>query len=152
MLNTEELLNTTVDSQLDEFLEPCPAGEYLAIAGKPSVNTFTYKKGDRAGETGYQLVIRWEIQDEAVKKQLDRDTVSVRQSTLLDITPDGTGLDVSKGKNIGLGQIRSALGQNQEGQPWSFNMIEGQPATIKVKSGMYNDRVTAEVEAIRAPE
>ena len=149
-LNTEEFLQQTTDQTLDEFLEPCPAGEYVAIAGRPSIASFVYKKGEHTGETGYRMVIRWEIQDDEVKRQLDRDTVSVSQSILLDLTPDGQGLDMGKGKNVSLGQLRGALGQNKPGETWNPGMIEGQPAKLKIKAGVYNDRVTAEVDAVTA--
>ena len=96
------------------------------------------------------MVIKWDIQDEEAKKIVERETLSVTQSILLDLTPDGTGMDMGKGKNIGLGQIRTALGQNQPGAQWSPAMIEGQPAKLKVKAGMYQDRVTAEVQAVTA--
>lgn len=150
-INPEEFLQTTTEVALDDVIDPCPPGEHLCIAGKPEVATFTYKKGENEGQTGYRMIIKWDVQDEAVKQQLDRSKVTVTQSVLLDVTPDGNGLDFSKGKNIGLGQIRTALGQNTPGQPWSPVMIEGQPAKVKVKAGVYNDRVTAEVSGVTAP-
>ena len=149
-LNTEEFLQTTTDAALDDKLDPCPPGEFIAIAGKPEIKDFEYKSGDRAGETGYRMVIKWDVQDEEARKAVDREKLSVTQSILLDLTPDGAGLDMGKGKNIGLGQIRTALGQNTPGAAWSPAMIEGQPATIKVKSGVYQDRVTAEIQAVTA--
>lgn len=150
-LNTEEFLQTTTDAALDDHLDPCPPGEFLAIAGKPEIKDFEYKRGDHVGETGYRMVVKWDIQDEEAKKSVDRETLSVTQSILLDLTSDGTGLDMGKGKNIGLGQIRTALGQNSPGAPWSPAMIEGQPAKLKIKAGVYLDRVTAEVGAVTAP-
>lgn len=150
-LNTEEFLQVTTDEALDDHLDPCPPGEHLCIAGKPEVRKFQYKSGDREGEDGYRMVIKWDVQSDEVKQLLDRETVSVTQSVLLDITPEGN-LDMGKGKNIGLGAIRTALGQNTPGAPWSPAMIEGQPAKIAVKAGMYNDRVTAEVAGVTAPQ
>lgn len=150
-LNTEEFLQTTTDSALDDHLDPCPPGEWLAIAGKPEIADFVFSKGEHKGETGYRMVIKWGIQDEGAKAAVERDTLSVTQSVLLDLTDDNTGLDMGKGKNIGLGQIRAALGQNKPGADWSPAMIEGQPAKIKVKAGIYNERVTAEVVAVTAP-
>lgn len=147
-INTEEFLQQTTESALDDHLDPCPPGDWLAQAGKPQIHSFVYKQGEREGETGYRMAIRWEIQDQEVKDQLDRDTVSVTQSILLDLTPDGQGLDFGKGKNIGLGQIRTALGQNEPGDPWSPIMIEGQLAKLSIKAGMYNDRVTAEIVGV----
>ena len=149
-LSTEEFLQTTTEAALDDRLDPCPAGEWLAQAGKPEIKSFTYKSGDREGEEGYRMVIKWDIQDQAAKDQVDRDNLSVTQSILLDLTPDKSGLDLGKGKNIGLGQIRTALGQNKDGQAWSPAMIEGQIAKLKVSAGMYQDRVTAEVSAVTA--
>lgn len=149
-LNTEEFLQTTTSDVLDDHLDPCPAGEWLAIAGKPEIKDFVFAKGDHKGETGYRMVVKWDIQDDEAKQQVDRDKLSVTQSILLDLTDDGTGLDMGKGKNIGLGAIRTALGQNEPGADWSPAMIEGQPAKLKVKAGVYEDRVTAEVQAITA--
>ncbi len=149
-LNTEQFLQTTTSEALDERLDPCPPGEWLAVAGKPEVRDFTYKSGDREGETGYRMVIRWAIQDQEAKDAVDRDSLSVTQSILLDLNESLDGLDFGKGKNIGLGQIRAALGQNEPGESWSPAMIEGQLAKLQVKAGMYNDQVTAEVGGITA--
>jgi len=150
-LNTEEFLQTTTDSALDDHLEPCPPGEWLALVGKPAIYDFVYSKGDHQGETGYRMSIKYQIQDQAVFDICDRDKVSVTQSILLDLTEDATGLDMGKGKNIGLGQLRAALGQNKPGEAWSPAMLEGQPVKVKVKAGVYEDRVTAEVAAVTAP-
>ena len=150
MLNTDEFLQTVTEEALDDTLIPCPPGEWIGIASKPVVKQFEYKAEDRKGETGYRLVINWAIQDQEPKDVCGRDKVSVTQSLLLDITEDGSGIDMGKGKNIGLGKVRTALGQNVPGQPWAPAMIEGQPAKIKVKAGIYNDNATAEVEAVTA--
>ena len=150
-LNTEEFLQTTTGDVLDDHLDPCIPGEWLFIAGKPSIASFVYKTGDREGETGYRMVLPWTCQAQEVLDALDRERVTVTQSVLLDLTDDGTGLDMGKGKNITLGQIRTALGQNVAGADWSPAMIEGQPAVLKIRAGVYEDRATAEVQSARAP-
>lgn len=152
MLNTEEFLQTTTSSELDDHLEPCPPGEWLAITGKPAIHDFIFSKGDRVGEKGYRMTIQYVIQDQAVLDHCQREKVSVTASILLDLTEDGTGLDMGKGKNIGLGQIRTALGQNEAGAEWSPAMIEGQPIKVKVKADIYEERATAKVSAVTAPE
>lgn len=151
-LNTEEFLQTTTADALDDHLEPCPPGEWLAIVGKPAIYDFVYKSGDRKGETGYRMSIKYTIQDQEVKDHCERDVVSVTASILLDLTEDATGLDMGKGKNIGLGAIRTALGQNSPGDEWSPAMLEGQPIRVKVAAGIYEDRVTAEVKGVTAPQ
>jgi len=149
-LNTEEFMQTTTEDVLDDHLEPCPAGEWLALLEDFEVLDFEFKSGERKGETGYRLAIKWDVQEEEVKKICDREKVTVRQSLLLDITEDGQGLDMGKGRNIGLGQLRTAFGQNAPGQTWSPMMLKGQVGKIKVKSGIYEDRVTADVTAVTA--
>jgi hypothetical protein len=37
------------------------------------------------------------------------------------------------GKNIQLGRVRAALGQNDENKPWKFSMLVGAAAKIKVE-------------------
>ncbi len=152
MLNTEEFLQTTTEDQLDDHLDPCPPGEWLAIAGKPEIHDFVFRSGDRKGEQGFRMTVKWAVQDQAAKDAVDREKLSVTQSILLDLTEDNAGLNMGKGMNIGLGQIRTALGQNEPGAPWSPAMIEGQPAKINVKAGVYEDRVTAEVKAVTAAQ
>ncbi len=150
-LNTEEFLQTTTEAALDDHLEPCPPGEWTAVTGKPAIYDFVFQKGDRVGETGFRMTVKYTIQDQEVKDHCERDVVSVTASILLDMTDDNTGLDMGKGKNIGLGALRSALGQNVPGAAWSPAMIEGQPIKVKIKAGVYEERVTAEVAAVTAP-
>ena len=40
---------------------------------------------------------------------------------------------MGKGKNVALGRLREALGQNTPGKPWSFGMLVGQVAKVAVK-------------------
>ena len=150
-LNTEEFLQTTTTEALDDHLEPWPVGEWLALLVDFSIDTFEYKKGDRAGETGYRMVVKYEAQDEEVRIICERDKVTLSDSILLDVTPDGNGLDFGKGKNIGLGQLRSATGQNVPGQEWSPLMLKGQPVKINVKHEIYEDRPIARVRGVTAP-
>lgn len=149
-LNTEEFLNTTTSDALDDRLDPCPPGEWTAIAGAPEVAEFTYRRGEREGQTGYRMIIKWDIQDEEAKQAVDRETLSVTQSLLLDLNETNDGLDMGKGKNIGLGQIRTALGQNEPGKEWSPAMITGQMAKLKIKADIYDGRPTADVQAVTA--
>ena len=150
-INTEEFMQTTTEAALDDRIDPCPAGDYNAIIDSIEIRDFTYKSGDREGQTGYRMVVRYDVQDDAVKQSLGRDKVTVQQSVLLDLNETNDGLDMGKGKNVQLGAIRTALGQNVEGQPWSPAMLQGQLIHINVKAGVYNDRVTAEVNSVSAP-
>ena len=56
---------------------------------------------------------------------------TVRQTIWLDLTESGS-LDFGKGRNVGLGRLRDALGQNETGKPWQPGMMVGGVAKIKV--------------------
>lgn len=150
MFNAELFLNTTTTAVNDTQLLPVPEGEYTAVSSPvtaDSFRSFDIRRGDRAGTKGYALDLEWTINDEAVKAQIGREP-KVRQSIMLDMTADGTGLDFGKGRNIGLGRLREALGQNKDGQPWSFAMLGSQVARVKVKHRMVEDKVYAEVNEV----
>jgi hypothetical protein len=89
---------------------------------------FKYKKGDRQGQTGYRMTVKWEIQDEALKEELGRTPIIV-QSITLNFTNEGA----LAAENPGLRQLREAVGQNEDGKVWQPAMLIGQAARIKVK-------------------
>jgi len=62
------------------------------------------------------------ILDEAIKTEMARDTVMSRYKMFLDFDETGN-LDFGKGRNVKLGQLREALGQNDPGAPWSPAML-----------------------------
>ena len=124
----DSFLNEAVEGAMSTVAEPIPEGEYLAVVGslEKSVAVRQTSKGQTI------LDITWELQDAALAEALDRQTVTVRQSIFLDMTTNNT-LDRGKGKNLGLGRVRAALGQNDPNKPWSFGMLKGAgPAMIKV--------------------
>lgn len=149
MLDPTQFLNTQTTSALSTQLDPIPKGEYKAVSqplDKDSFQSFDIKKGERAGTKGWRLNLVWKIDDEAAGEYNGR---LVRQQFFLDLNPAGDGLDFGKGKNIGLGRLREALGQNQDGQPWAPSMLGSQVARIAVDqrldendpSKIYNDVV-----------
>jgi hypothetical protein len=149
MLNVEQFLNTQVTDANATKVVPVPEGEYTAIIGpitKDSLRSYKIKNGPRAGQEGYSLDLEWEIFDENVKNLLKRDTVKVRQSIMLDIE-NGT-LALGEGRNISLGRVREAVNQNRAGQPWSFGMLSGQTAKIKVVHRVDGDEIYAEVRGV----
>lgn len=136
LFNPELFLNSTVNESNATELLPVPEGEYTAMSGPVSAESFRdfdIKKGQNAGKKGYSLDIEWTINDDGgVLKELLGREPKVRQGIMLDLGPGGV-IDCGKGKNVALGRTREALGQNQAGRPWSFSMLGGQVAKIKVK-------------------
>ena len=137
-------LNSAVTGANDTKVTPVPMGEYQGIIEKVLPRQWQSKDGST---TGIALDIFWLIEDANVKQILGRDTVTCKQGIMLDTTPAGQ-LDMSKGKNIGLGRLREAIGMNDPSQPFSFHSLPGQSAKVSV-SHRINDKDTfAEIKGV----
>lgn len=127
--NAEEFLSSAVGGAMSTETIQCPEGVYkaqLQPIGKDNFRRFT--SGDATYTT---FEPSWEILDDDVRAQLDRDRVFVRQSIFLDFDENGA-LDTSKGKNVDLGRLRAAVGQNEDAE-WSFSMLNDVLAQVRVK-------------------
>jgi hypothetical protein len=140
--NPDTFLNTETDSANSSTYTPVPEGEFNASikAIKPRVLT-----DGRA-----VLDVTWTVDDEIARNETGMADPMVRQTLWLDTTESG-GLDFGKGKNVGLGRLREAVGQNQAGKPWAPGMLVGQVAKVKVGHSIdKRDGVTinADVKAV----
>jgi hypothetical protein len=99
-----------------------------------------------ASQSGIALDVIWEIEDQDVKTYLGRDSVKVKQGIMLDLTPEGK-VDVAKGKNIGLGRLREAVGKNDAG-PFSFSSLPGLFAKVAVSHREYNGDIFADIKSV----
>ena len=124
----QAFLEASITEANDTKVIPVPQGEYVAIIDKIVPRTWTAKDGT---SSGVAVDIQWIIENDEVKAFLGRDTVTVKQGLMLDILPSGA-LDMSKGKNISLGRLREAVGQNKPGQAFSFQNLPGQMAKVTV--------------------
>ena len=135
-LNTE-----TSEANAIQYI-PVPEGEHQASikAIKPRVLT-----DGRA-----VLDVTWVVDSEEARNETGMAEPTVRQTLWLDTTESG-GLDFGKGKNVGLGRLRDALGQNVTGQPWQPGMMIGGVAKIKVAHSIDkrdNETIQADVRAV----
>jgi hypothetical protein len=117
---------------------PIPEGEFKAIIDKQAI---------RQAKESIILDITWKIDDATVTAETGIDNPSCRQSLFLDINEGGT-IDFSKGKNINLGRLREALGQNKSGQAWQFGMLVGQIAKVKTKQRKDGENIYTDVVAV----
>jgi hypothetical protein len=108
--NPESFMNSTVSEANSTQYEQVPEGEFSA-----AIDTVT----PRTTGTGKALLsVKWKVDDEGVRTTTGMAEPSVFQTVWLDVTESG-GLDFSRGKNVQLGKLRDALGQNAPGKPWS---------------------------------
>ena len=142
--DAQAFLEASVNESNDTKIIPVPQGEYQAFIETVEANTWQSKDGTKSG---LKLDLQWVIEDQDVKTFLGRDVVKVKQSIMLDT--DGQRLDMSKGKNVGLGRLREAVGLNIPGEPFSFNMLPGRFAKAAVSHRIGNDgEAYAEIKSV----
>lgn len=139
------------DSMFDGFLQVettevlatqylnLPEGEYPAMIKELKTRTVTTDKG-----TFHFLEPEYNIDGSAitptgqtVKEFMGRDSVNVRGSIILDLNESGV-LASGPGRNVQLGILRAAVGQNTPGQPWKPANLLGQ--ALRVKTGLRADK------------
>jgi hypothetical protein len=147
MFDADAFLGSVVTGSNSTKVIPCPVGEFPGVIDKIAARQWQSKDGTK---TGVALDVTWSVEDDAAKQETGRENVTVRQGLMLDLDANG-GLDMSEGKNVGLGRLRAACGLN-EGE-FSFNHLPGRMAKIKV-SHRPDERdpeiVYAQVDAVAA--
>ena len=123
-----QFLDMQVTESNDTVLRPVPIGEYVAVA--TSVECRPWQGKNDPTQAGIALDIKREIDNAELEAELGR-RPTVKQGIMLDMAESG-GLDMGKGRNVGLGRLRAALDLNKPGQPFSFSMVTGRVAKVKV--------------------
>ena len=142
--DAQAFLDATTSEVNSTKVIPVPMGEYVGVIDKVTPRQWQSKDGS---QTGIALDVIWLIEDESVKEFLGRDSVTCKQGIMLDFTPQGT-VDTSEGKNVGLGRLREAVGKNNPGESFSFNMLQGLMAKVSVHHRVVGDDTFAEVKAV----
>ena len=123
-----KFLQTEVQGKMETKYPSVPAGTYRAMVDNLKGRS---QKNDDGSDPTPILDIYWTIDDAALKEKLGMEKISVRQSCFLDLSPEGAILR-GEGKNIALGKVREAIGQNWEDKPWAPHMLKGAVASITV--------------------
>jgi hypothetical protein len=144
LFDPNALMHATIEESNSTEFVPVPAAEYLAVSDEPEITSWQTKDGEKSG---LKLNMKWNIDDAEVKALLERDKIVVKQDIMLDITEQG-GLDMGKGKNVRLGQLREALGLNVPGEPFSFGMLAGRMARVQVVHRLVDGVPFAEIKAV----
>jgi hypothetical protein len=145
LLTFHQLLDMSVDQANDTKVIPVPVGEYIAVCTEVKARPWSSKSDP--SKSGIALDLQWSIDDANVKALLGRDDVKVKQGVMLDLTESG-GLDMGKGRNVGLGRLREAVGLNTPGQPFSVTMVQGRMAKVLISHRAVDDQIFSEVKAV----
>lgn len=138
----QAFLDTQIAEANDTRIIPCPVGEWPA-----TIDSVDAKSGvsQKSGEAWTKLNVKWVIQECDANRLADREKIVSIQGVMLDVTESG-GLDMGKGKNVQLGRLREALGLNKPGAPFSFRMLIGRSAKVRVDQREYEGNIYDEVK------
>lgn len=153
--NADAFLNQTVEAVMDTFRVPFPAGDHDDLQIKEvKINSGVNTKGQNVGKTWAQIELKLVSTDPNVRDEMkvegDQDA-AVFYREFLDLDDNGN-LDVRSGKNIKLGKIRKAVGQNTE-EAWSLINLRGAMIGARVKHKLNESGdAYAEVSAVYGEE
>lgn len=135
----EQFKKAQMTGAMDDHFTPPPADVYKAKILDFSGSESQGKKDPT--KTYTFMEITWELEDPTgkVKAATGLDSTRATQKLSLDMSPSGQILN-GTGKNIGLGALRTALGQNDPKKPWGPSMLIGAKATIKVEIEKFTRR------------
>ncbi|MGH7472315.1 MAG: hypothetical protein ACREJW_00070, partial [Candidatus Methylomirabilales bacterium] len=127
-MDFSHLLNASVSGSMETTFTPVPEGDYLA-----RIETIEVRSVDTKNGVSPIARLTWIVLDESLKASMDRDQIQVFQDLWLDL--DATGaLARGKDKNVGLGRVRRAVGQNDDGGEWNLGLLEGSsPAMVHIR-------------------
>ena len=137
MFDLDKFLESTTTEALSTKMSPIPAAEYTAIiedvskprvAGERVVMDVTFKLMDVSAE---------------VAKNIGRQNFTVKKGYFLDLNASGL-LDHGQGKNVDLGRLREALGQNAPGKTWRPADLKG-AGPVKVQVTLRPDKNSPDV-------
>ena len=143
LFDADELQNMEVEGAMETSLPPIPEGEWPAYVREISFRSGT----SEAGNDWTACDVTWAITDPQVVDIVGIDEPTARQTIFLDV--GDSGLELGPGKNLQLGRLREALGQNGPGA-WSFAQLEGASAVVRVEHNHYNDRIYNDVKSVAA--
>jgi hypothetical protein len=116
VFNAEMLLNAAASKSFMTFIPPLPEQEFIFTVTKVEF------KNPKDGVIVCELQV--ETADPVAIEATGMNPAKAKYSAFVDLTDQGM-LDESDGKNIQLGRIREALGQNVPDVPWTPSMMLG---------------------------
>jgi len=143
-MDMHSLLNVSTSTPLSTVVKVCREGDYKAMIDDGD-KWLTFRDGDSTKGINPQAIVLFSIIDDGVRKELGRDKVLIPQTNWLDVT-EGGQLDLSEGKNVGLGRLLAAAGLNGAGNLFeNVQKLRGK-GPFMVKVGQRSDKVDPNVK------
>jgi len=143
IFDPQAFMETAVVGAMDTKTPIWPPGEYIARITKVDIKP--WESAER-GTSGLRADLYLETDDPRVTSAGARTLV---HGIMLDLNEQG-GLDDGRGKNIKLGQVREAVGQNEKGKEWKFPMLIGQVMRVQVTHFLYKGEPRHQVSSVAA--
>ena len=147
IFNPADFMNQSFEGANSTKRELHPVGEFQAVIEKIEARPWQSKNDPT--KSGVTLEVYWSMQDASALASIDMEKLTLRQGVMLDFNETG-GLDMGKGKNVGLGRLRAAVGLNEPGVAFQFPQLIGRMAKVSVRHEVDKedpekiyDRVTA---------
>lgn len=136
-------LNTQVNQANETRMTPIPVGEYMA-----TIKDLKYRNPK---DDMHLLDIIYDLQPSPELEALGLKAPVCRGSMFIDLDESGA-IKFGKNTNVALGRLREAVGQNQDGRPWSPMMLVGAgPVRVSIEQRADKDDpsiIYAEVKSI----
>lgn len=147
--NADQFLQTTLDQANETVMQIPDAKEYDRLQCiKVTPRQFVGGQDQRLFTV---IDIEWEVLDEEQRKKTELEHPVARQTIFLDVSPTGA-LEFGKNKNVQLGRLREACGQNRSGRKWSMaGLIGAVVSGVVTHSTDRNGIQRAEVARVAAP-
>ena len=123
----ELFMQQQTDESNSTVYTPVPAAEYTSVIQDAQARNTKTKNGEKP-----VLNVKFEIDDQQVRELTGMEKPFVQKTYWLDLTPNGM-LDMGTGKNVELGKLREAVGQNTPGKPWAPSMLMGNVVRITTR-------------------
>ena len=124
----QTFMNIEIAGEMETRYTPVTPGTYPATIDGIDIREVTNDRG-----SSFLLDVTYLIHDEALAEAMGMERVTVRQGIFLEVEPNGN-IALGPNKNVKLGRLREAVGQNKSG-PWSFAMLQGAgPVNITVSN------------------
>ena len=128
VFDKDTFLNTSVTGATDSTYTPIPEGEYKAFIDELGLDK--YNDAER-GEVPVLILTYALIEVDHLKEELGIAKPTVQDRLFLDV--ENGALAFGPNKNVKLGMVREATGQNDAKKAWNMNLLRGAgPVVLKV--------------------
>ena len=117
IFDPDRFLSTPTEDSFETKYTPLPEDWYVGYVDK--VEAGTTNNGAPFMRVTYKVLLEGNA-----RELMGRDEMLVNQTIWLDLD-DAGNLQVGPNKNVALGQLREAAGQNDRGKPWSPQQLVG---------------------------